>query len=502
MPRPPRHRRTPARHCQGITLVEVMVAFVLAAVAFTAGAAALTSAMGGMGLSRQNQQSAELLSEIIETARGGSYAGVANATDPTAFGADGRISSSGGSYWVDPDGAGAMPTEKIVHSSTGTIPLTRTVERNGTTYTVSTYVTEPAAADASYRRVSTIVTWVRDQETHRRQATTFITNTRRGLPLPRFTISGQQDATVNASASLALPFTVTNNGARDAWNVTAATSPATGWVLAFIVDTDGDGVRDAGETTSLTDTDGDGVPDTGLLETDEVMKLLAVVDVPATQAAGTVTVTITATSSSDPAYAHSITDTVTVASQVCAGCTLTTYFMRNSLTTSADSTLQAVMPLDPQPGAAATGVPNFDSDRDASPGRTLVPGATSLTEGDASKVAVWERQMASATHLNGVATVRLYVAMKDLDPTKTGVVRIGLFQRSGNSLTQLGAAETVPLQFGDGFALVTVPITLVDAQVGKNKYLQVRVIAPAAADDLWLGYGTSGLPAGVDLPVA
>jgi hypothetical protein len=48
---------------------------------------------------------------------------------------------------------------------------------------------------------------------------------------------------------------------------------------------------------------------------------------------------------------------------------------------------------------------------------------------------------------------------------------------------------------------VDIPVTLSNDVVGKNKHLQVRVIAPGGDTDLWLAYGTSLYPASVSLPI-
>ena len=460
--------------------------------------------MGGVGFARQNQQSAELLSETIEQARGADYASVAVMRDDAALAADARLATDGTSHVVDPDGSGPLGPERLVVSTTGTVPLTRIVERNGTRYTVSTYVTEPAGADADYRRISTFVTWTRDRGSHERQADTFVTNTRRGLPLPSFAFGAPGTYTVNAGARLVVPLRVTNTGARDAWNLTAATSPARAWSFTFYVDANGNGVLDGDETATLPDGDRDGIPDTGLLETDEVMRMLAVADIPAGDAAGAVKATFSATSSSDPSYRKDVVDTITVVNQGCAGCTYETYYLVNSASGPADSALQALMPLQAPPPPVAA-LPNYDTDQDVVPGRRLRVGGRLATEPDARYVAVWSMQLATGTTLSGSAIARLYVA----GPTGSLRLYVVATNSSGSTLSELGSAQTVPLGFGGSFSLVEVAIPLARVTLPKNRRLQLRVVAPSGTGDLSLAYGTSGdsgagvtgYPASLSLPV-
>ena len=496
----------------GITMIEMMVALVVGAIILTAGAAALASAMGGVNYSRQNQQSAELVSQIIEEARAGSYSGTSVKFDAAVFGADARLVYTAGAYWVDPDGAGSLASEKLVTSDSGTVPLTRTLDRNGTSYTVSTYVTEPTGADAAYRRVSTVVHWVRDGKAHERQATTFVTNPRRGLPLPRFTLAADTTVNVAAGSTLVLPVSVTNDGARDRWNMTSAQSPASGWTVSWYVDGDGDGVKDVSETTTVSDSDGDGTPDTGLLETDQVMNMLAVADIPSAASAGTVTVTLTATSSSDPTVSDTVTDTVVVSAAGSAG---GWYLHDTNDEIPADGTLKSTMYMTTLSGGAFTrtysgcglsvptdlGVPDYDTDWDACPGRLLLKGATTMTEADATKIALWERQSPDKLTLTGTAVVSLYVAPKDYQ-VKNGVLRVYLAERNNSVLTELGQATVAVSNLPATFSRVDIPVALSNDVVGKNKYLQVRVIAPPEGqDDLWLAYGTSAYPAVVTLPI-
>lgn len=487
------------RRNDGLTMVEMMVALVLAGIILTASAGALASAMGGVNYSRQNQQSAALISEIIEETRGVDYAAAAVKRDVTALDADSRLMSTGGYYYMDPDGAGPLGSEKLVVSDTGSVPLVREMDRNSTRYTVSTYVTVPTGADAAFRRVTTIAKWTRDGAPHERRASTYVTNTRRGLPLPNFSIGTARTDSVNAGARLRLPVEVTNSGARDVWNMTAATSPSRAWAFAFYAD-NGDGMFDAADTP-LADTDGNGIPDTAALETDEVKKIWAVADIPSSEVTGTIAVSLTATSSSDNAFAESVVDTVNVVGQSCTGCTLVPYYLLNSNGPVADSALQAVMPLSPTPGAAFSGVPNFDTDQDAFAGRTLKRGGTTMLESDARLVSVWEVQMADTLRLGGTGAVTLIVSPQGVEAQKVTQVRAYLAVRTTSGVSEIAMGEASFSFSSSTFSQVTFPIVVPSTTIAKNKWLQLRLIVPGGDHpEILLAYGTGTYPANLTLP--
>jgi type II secretory pathway pseudopilin PulG len=487
-----------------MTLVEMLVALVVAGLILSAGAVGLMGAIGGLDYARENREATDLLTEVIETARAADHAAVAvraDAAGEAELAADPNLSSSGGQRWLDPDGAGPLGTEPVLSSPTGAITLRRQLVRDGTPYTVRTYVTRPAGVAGSSRRVVAVVSWQRAAAVHTRRAATVVALTRRGLPLPRFTVDGESVLTVNQGAVLGAPLILANRGYRDRWTL-AASAPGRTWHVDWYLDDDANGIHDAGETTAMGDTNGDGAVDTGLLDTDELVRLVAVVTVDPFDVPGHTALTLTATPVSQPeSGSKSVVHDVTVVSQSCAGCTYVPYFLANDEAGLASpGPLVAQMELLDVVGPVVD-LPNYDTDKNADPGRTLVAGGTA-TGTDMSTVAIWGRQMAEATTLAGTALVRLYVAAKDLDPSATAQLRVDLghIRQNGHDWTVLGSATTVPVAFGSGFAVVDLAIP-VNAVVPRNRYLQLRLTAPAATAPLWLGYGTAGEPAVLQIPV-
>ena len=116
------------------------------------------------------------------------------------------------------------------------------------------------------KRYTVVATWTSYGQTHERVVSTLLTETQRGLPLPRYSVAATspQTQTKNPSTVLTWGFQVINRGARDTFNISASTGT---W--DYYVDANCNGGLDAGETTALTNTDsatGNTAPDTGQIE--------------------------------------------------------------------------------------------------------------------------------------------------------------------------------------------------------------------------------------------
>jgi type II secretory pathway pseudopilin PulG len=328
-PLPPRRfLRLPARGDAGFGMVEAVVSLSIIAVLLTSLAFVLITATRAGVVARTDQQASNLLNQQIESVRSLDYAAVTMRSGDASIATDPAISS--GTY---------LPTgEPLAVEAVGSVqhqlaPITR----DNTTYTVRRYVTEPAGT-TGYKRVTVVVTWTSAGGPRERSLETFVTATQRGLPLPRFEVrlnGSGASKTVGADTEIAWGFAVRNLGARDSWNITASSGTWT-----FVVD-DGDGIRQAGETTALADTDGNGQPDTGLVETTQTRYVIAYRTVGATEASPQ-NVTFTFTSASQPpplSDAKTVTTEMTVTGSSSGGvtgvascpalvaCTLTPYHL-------------------------------------------------------------------------------------------------------------------------------------------------------------------------------
>jgi prepilin-type N-terminal cleavage/methylation domain-containing protein len=147
----------------GFTLVEQVVALMIAAIVFTAAAYAMIGGLKQSSFAQQNQQSADMLNQAVEKARALSYdqlamrpadlavndplnVGTCNCFNPTTGGKSGTGVES---LVLDPAGQPATHVE--------------TVPQNAVTYTVRKYVTLPTdSVGAVYKRLTVVVTWSPD----------------------------------------------------------------------------------------------------------------------------------------------------------------------------------------------------------------------------------------------------------------------------------------------------------------------------------------------------
>jgi len=122
--------------------------------------------------------------------------------------------------------------------------------------------------------------------------------------------AGVTAGTGDPGDKVAYPFAVRNTGnAMDLIDLSVSSSQ--GWTYEFYIDTNGDGVFDAGDT-KLVDTDGDGKIDTGNIPAGSTMNLLAVATIPpGTPDKTTDTSVITGTSDTTVTTTDQITVTTT-----------------------------------------------------------------------------------------------------------------------------------------------------------------------------------------------
>jgi len=516
-------RRSIRAASAGFTMVEMMIALAVIAVMFTGAALVLGATLGGAAETRLKQHSVEAATEILEGTRAVDYATVATQniaadTDITQLLGEGYIvddpDDNPGAYTFDPDGpSGPLVPEGIVMTTSSAIDPVQVLQRNGAKFTVRTIVTDPDATATPYKRVTTQVSWVQDGQTFTRHITTIVSETRRGLPLPNFAVGDDATFTYPLGGKVHLPFTITNNGARDSWNITAVASPTRTWtdplqpvhIEWYRDNSPGDGLYSAGETL-LTDTSGDGPVDTGLMETDEARKVVGFLDLASVplEPAGTVVVTITLTSEGQPLSnpkTVELTLTFTGLSGCLGGCTLTPYYFHNQDPGTGPTTLiTGDMPANTTVPTQAP-LPNYDTDQDGVAGRRILQGTGDYSEATATKIAKWSYQVPGATLVKGGnnVTLRVWVTTRNGLPATIVVNGYARYTTTG------AASSHVPLGVGSGSAtlmfltgsewlLAQIPITVsADTTIVNNRYLKayLTISDAASTDDAIIAYDTA-----------
>jgi hypothetical protein len=505
-----------------VTLVEIMVALTIASGVFLALGMATIAGVKGTLLARQNQLAADMVNQAIERVRALDFADVANVSGDAGLAADPRI--SGGKF--DP---GTGTAEDLVLASVGTLnPHTYTETRNGTTFTISRYVTEPDGISTGTRRLTVVVTWPVGTEIKERSTSTFVTATRRGLPLPRFLLQFRSPSvqTPGAGTTVAYGLRLKNYGARDAWNIVGPTSGT--WT--YVVDTDKDGVLDASETTALTDTNADGTVDTGAIEVNGEVFILA--STTAGTTVGSVTnVSWTFTSIAQPTAATasqslsgsftvsgapSSTPTPTPTSTVdpqspwpaptpsCGTtCTLPQAWF-HELPLGAHANTGANTAIFDTNATLQTAVYDYSVGKPGSAGRYVERGGTLATETNRDRVLdVRQQANAKINVKTGQAVAYLYVACLTGSGPVTLNVGIGDGTTSAlSSYTQRGTGSATLNECDGTFKPLVVGVPLATAfSVNKNRYLVVRVTVPSTATtDVRIGYDWAGAASSVVIP--
>ncbi len=305
----------------GFSLIEAVVALAIATAVFTALAFALIGGTKSALLSQQNQQAGDVLNRAVEEARALTYSQLTLRTSDLNVGEAARTPTLAGCLCYNPtnDSTSGPGVEPLASpgATGGLNPHQSAVMQNGGTFTVRRYVTAPAdASGATYKRLTVVVSWNGLGKARTRTYSTLVADTKRGLPLPDFKFTNAATPTQcrNPGSEVVYAFNLKNNGARDAWRLTA-TSVTPAWT--FYADEDDDAAFVAGEDQPLPVVGG--AASTGLIEPTSALRFLAVRTLPATPAPYTVTSTFRATSAAQPSYFQELTVTTTVVATPCGG---------------------------------------------------------------------------------------------------------------------------------------------------------------------------------------
>ncbi len=514
------------QEADGFTLIELIVALTIATVVFSAMAAAGLAGVRASVVARQNQQAVDVLNRLVEQTRGVNYATVAMVTSDLQVG-DNAITTGPTPKYTVPNGVGQ---ENVWAKSTGSVnphvetaPSSTTAD--GVEYITKTYVTTPtgtgldSAGQPYQKRLTIVATWTTYGQTHERSISTVITETTRGLPLPRYSVvpTSPTTTTKTPGSTLTWGFQVINRGARDTFNIAAST----GTTWTYYVDSDCNGSREPGETTALTNTDsalGDTRPDTGKIDPNNNPPFCVVAQRPIPAAElGVSTVTFNLQSSAQPtadgavvgvgAYTVTVTNGSTGGSAtptgtgtappstVCAPTPSgagTPFGFRNGTTaTSGDTASQLVNSMTEniclnQPASA-----NYSTEAGAGTGRSLTTGG-SATSTAAAQVAEWRwNPSTNKTVAAGTATVSVVVSCPVAGANVTLNGAIGTFhdKLTGTWAQEGAGSTTVSCATANSWARVTIPMTIATSFAVSNK---VQGFPMNLSTRLWVTGGTAG----------
>jgi type II secretory pathway pseudopilin PulG len=548
-----RRARAFGRRDGGFTLIETVVAMGIATAVFLALAAAAITGLRASLTSQQNQQAGDVLTQTVEQLRDMSYGrdGLQISSADSTLSGDTNLTScsSASGYCYDPGlGTGA---EALQVSSTGQITNHKqTVTSNHYTFTVYIYVTRPGSNvaqpndgySADYERVTVVTSWSTYGRTHTRSASSLVTLTQRGLPLPRFkfTAVGSQNQTVNPQAELVYGFRIQNLGARDCWNITSSDNSFT-----YYLDTNTNGLYDDGTDPVLAACDGAG---SAALEPTKSAVVFAVKDLPGTPGTYSQTVTFTATSWAQPTAStasQTLTDSYTVVNGVvtqtptptptptgtttptptptptgtatpttcsdfASGATVPTvpnrytavgYYVHNAFPNNADTTAISQLGLD---ATAPTSTWLYDYATNlagATPGRYVQVGGSGATESSSSKAIDWRLQV-NQMFVSGSAAFVGWAAPANGDPNTHGTISVYLNSVSSTgTVTPLSSATFDATTWGcAGFRKFGVSLPISSAtKLSTNSWIDVRVEVTGSSPMVF-GYDTTTFKASLAIP--
>ena len=527
----------------GFTLIEAVVALLIAAIIFGALAMSLTIGLRASMTGRADQQATDFMTRQVERARTQSLAALAmSASDSQLNSAgDSRIGNCAGVLCIDP-GTGVKENLHVVPAGAWLATHTTTSQdsqTNNTKYVLRSYVTELPGQDATQTlRFTVFVDYNVGSSPRSKSISTIISKVQRGLPLPIFKLTSTTPTSVvvNPGATMTYGFQLVNQGAPDRWNLTLSGSLSS-WSWTLYKDVDADGFYDVGTDLPLTDTNGDGTIDSDRLDPNGSLSFLAVHTTSVSDPASSGTLTVTATSVAQPTATgatHSVSVTGAIQIGAITSSTTTSATSTPPPTTPATDCNTAVAPsvtaasgfsatqfslhnFSGPPGSATTAQASLGMTRDnatyastlypystdvsASPGRALNPvGSLTATQimalTDTSRYVQWSFTTGAKGSVSLPALVRVWVG------------GAGGAAFSSGQLTAVVFAKGAPLGYGTasvagctGFSKSFVPISgSTNVTLNKNVTYGVRLVN-AGSTQVQVAYDTAVYPAALTLGV-
>lgn len=184
-----------------------------------------------------------------------------------------------------------------------------------------------------------------------------------------------------------------------------------------------------------------------------------------------------------------------------------TYYLHNNPTPpTANTNAQANLPMNTTAPTAAT-LYNYDANRNATAGLTILKGGSGAGETDLTKYQNWRSPvLASPLVINGDVAVGFWSAMKDFGQNKTGLVRIYIrdFNPATSAYTEIANTTVTAANWQGGsntWVYRTASIAVSNWTLVAGRRLEVKfIVQGGAADDMWFSYDTTTYQTTVTVP--
>lgn len=192
----------------GMTLIEVLVAMFILAVAVVALASTAVSSLSAVRLGKDRQNATQLASTVLEEVRGLPFEDVILDTadgPPALYNAvtNSTCATQGGDC------------EVVVRVAGGAVDHVRTSGK----LTATTYVTEVTGSASRELRVTVVVTWTGTTGDHTVRQQTLVAEATRGLPAPSFTVTPTSPTETGVETeTICFDHTLNNTGEKDKYS--------------------------------------------------------------------------------------------------------------------------------------------------------------------------------------------------------------------------------------------------------------------------------------------
>jgi type II secretory pathway pseudopilin PulG len=457
---------------RGFTLIEAVVALMIAAFIFAAVGLVVGRTIDSVNERQAEQTGTALTTEALEQVKLLDYPELAHDDSDTGL---------GGASEFDPDGPGPMPAETLVYETgVGLIPH-QTVPENlqGVDFTITrwiTWVDDPATPETDdYKRITVITEWNDGgfPRTHEVQAIVAPDALTVAGILAEFDLTPDTyPASTTPAGRLIVPLTVDNAGDQARFDMTSD-APAD-WTITLWWDRNDNGALD-GPDFPLIDTNANALPDTGPVAAGAEFPVIAVIDLAFTAPEGDELVSITAKSTLDGG-----TDTTEIPVEVAGEAPIKYYLRHIDTPPTADSIAAVHNPMTFPPPNSPT-LYNYSTDLDANPGRMLNTGGTPSSTSTYNTVN-WVAEVADDRDFTGTTRIQIHVAVGGFTCKRTTDL-VFLIRKKGSRTaaagTVLGSASasyTSPNSGPCSYEPLTVNIPTTGV-VEAGKWVELKILA-------------------------